>query len=66
MQINLGRDDHVKAGEFLTVFRQVNLGRTERQVLGEIAVLTTESHTATARIVLMRRAMRIGDQVEVR
>jgi hypothetical protein len=66
VQINLGRDDQVQPGEFLTVFRQTNLGRTERQVLGEIAVLTAESHTATARIVLMRRAMRIGDQVEVR
>ena len=66
VQINLGRDDQVQPGEFLTVFRQANLGKTERQVLGELAVLTAESHTATARIVLMRRAMRIGDQVEVR
>ena len=66
MQINLGRDDQVQPGDFLTVFRDANPGSTERQVLGEVAVLTSEGHTATARIVLTRRAMRIGDRVEVR
>ena len=64
--INLGRDDQVNPGEFLTVFRDEQAGSPERQVLGEIAVLTAEGHTATARIVLMRRSMHIGDRVEVR
>ena len=65
--INLGRDDQVNPGEFLTVYRDQQVGRSpERQVLGELAVLTAEGHTATARIVLMRRSMHIGDRVEVR
>jgi hypothetical protein len=66
VQINLGRDDQVQPGEFLTVFRDGRYSDTPRQVLGELAVLTTESHTATAKIVLMRYAMRVGDRVEIR
>jgi LysM repeat protein len=66
VQINLGRDDQVQPGEFLTVFRDEGFIGTPRQVLGELAVLTTESHTATAKIVLMRRSMRVGDRVEIR
>ena len=66
VQINLGRADQVQPGDFLTVYRDTNRGSAERQVLGEIAVLTAENHTATARIVLTRRAMRIGDHVEIR
>jgi hypothetical protein len=68
VQINLGRDEQVQPGEFLTVFRDTDNDTVhhERQVLGEIAVLTSENHTSTARIVLMRRAMKIGDRVEIR
>src|SRR5438477_10114691 len=66
VQINLGRDDQVQPGEFLTVFRDVTLGIPQRQVLGEVAVLTAESHTATAKIVLMRQPKKVGDRVEVR
>ncbi|HEY6843242.1 MAG TPA: LysM peptidoglycan-binding domain-containing protein [Thermoanaerobaculia bacterium] len=68
VQINLGRDEQVQPGEFLTVFRDTNTGdvHDQRQVLGELAVLTSENHTSTARIVMMRRAMKIGDRVEIR
>ena len=65
VEINLGRDDQIQPGEFLTVFRDP-FGAATRQVLGELAVLTTESHTATAKIVVMRYSMKIGDQVELR
>ncbi|HEX9492005.1 MAG TPA: hypothetical protein VGA33_01970, partial [Thermoanaerobaculia bacterium] len=65
VQIDLGRDQQVQPGEFLTVFREQVPG-LPRQVLGQLAVLTTESHTATAKIVLMRYDMRIGDRVEIR
>lgn len=64
--VNLGRDDQVQPGEFLTVFRDGMTRDTPRQVLGELAVLTTENHTATAKIVVMRYAMRVGDRVEIR
>lgn len=66
VQINLGSADQVQPGEFLTVFREGIPGVTPRQVLGELAVLTAENHTATAKVVLMRYAMRVGDLVEIR
>jgi hypothetical protein len=66
VQINLGREEQVQPGEFLTVFRESPQSGQPREVLGEIAVLTAEAHTATAKIVLMRRVMRVGDQLEIR
>jgi hypothetical protein len=66
VQINLGRDDQIQPGDFLTVFRESPLAGQGRIVLGELAVLTTENHTATARVVAMRRSMVVGDKVEVR
>lgn len=64
--INLGRDDQIQPGDFLTVYRDSIVPGQPRQVLGELGVLTTEGHTATARVVAMRRAMEIGDHIEVR
>jgi len=66
LQINLGRDDQLQPGDFLTVYRDSPEPGQPRQVLGEIGVLTTESHTATARVVAMRRNMVVGDYVEAR
>lgn len=66
VQVNLGHDDQIQPGEFLTVFRDGHLNGQPSQVLGMLAVLTTQSHTATARIVAMKYAMRVGDSVEVR
>ena len=66
VQINLGRDDQVQPGEFLTVFRDGIQPGTPPQILGELAVLTAENHTATAKIVLMRYDMKVGDSVEIR
>lgn len=66
VQINLGRDEQVQPGEFLTVFREGLQPGTPRQILGELAVLTAENHTATAKIVVMRYNMKVGDEVEIR
>jgi hypothetical protein len=66
VQINLGRDDQVMPGDFLTVFRESPQRGQPRQILGEIGVLTSESHTATAKVLLMRRSMTVGDHVEIR
>jgi len=66
VQINLGRDEQLQPGDFLTVFRNSPVPGQGRQVLGEIGILTTEAHTATAKIVLMRYSMEVGDFVEVR
>lgn len=64
VQVNLGKDDQIQPGDFLTVYRDTP-GQA-RQVVGEIGILTTQSHTATGRIVAMRYAMQIGDSVEAR
>ncbi|HUP48314.1 MAG TPA: LysM peptidoglycan-binding domain-containing protein [Thermoanaerobaculia bacterium] len=66
VQINLGRDDAIQPGDFLVVYRDSPIAGQPRQILGEIGVLTTESRTATAKIVAMRRTMQIGDYVERR
>ncbi|MGZ8852808.1 MAG: LysM peptidoglycan-binding domain-containing protein, partial [Thermoanaerobaculia bacterium] len=64
VQVNVGQDDQIQPGDFLTVYREAP--GEPRQVLGEIGILTTQSHTATGRIVGMRRTMQIGDSVEAR
>lgn len=66
VQINLGRDDQIEPGDFLTVFRDSPHPDQPRVVLGQLGILTTESRTATAIIVSSRRDMIVGDQVEVR
>lgn len=66
VEINLGKDDQVWPGDFLTVWRESPQPGQPPQVLGEVGVLTSESHTATAKIVAHRYAMRVGDHVELR
>lgn len=66
VQINLGRDDSLQPGDFLTVYRENPQPGQPVQVLGELGILTTEAKTATAKIVAMRYNMRIGDRVEIR
>jgi LysM repeat protein len=66
VQVNLGHDDQIQPGDFLTVYRDSDIPGQPRQVLGEIGILTTQSHTATGKIVAVRRAMQIGDSVEAR
>jgi len=66
VMIDLGRDDQVQPGDFFTIWRESPVAGQPRQVLGELAVLTTESHTATAKIMAMRRAMVPGDRIEAK
>ena len=66
VEINLGRDDQIQPGDFLTVWRESMVPGVPRQVLGEIGILTTEAHTATGKIMRMRYGMQVGDHVEVR
>jgi hypothetical protein len=66
VQVNLGQADQIQPGDFLTVYRE-NVGPGQpRQVLGEVGILTTNTHTATGKIVAMRYSMKIGDHVEIR
>jgi hypothetical protein len=66
VEVNLGRDEQVQPGDFLTVWRESPQPGQPPQVLGEIGVLTSEAHTATGKIVATRYAMRVGDHVEIR
>jgi len=66
VEVNLGHEDQVQPGDFLTVWRESPQAGQPPQVLGEIGVLTTEAHTATGKIVATRYAMRVGDHVEIR
>ncbi|MDP9195050.1 MAG: LysM peptidoglycan-binding domain-containing protein [Acidobacteriota bacterium] len=66
VQIDLGTDNQLEPGDFLTVFRPSPRSDQPRVVLGELGVLTTEARTATAVVVRARREMLIGDQVEAR
>lgn len=66
VEINLGRDNFIEPGDFLTVYRDQEHAALGRQILGEIGILTAEGNTATARILRMRYAMRVGDRVELK
>ncbi len=66
IEVNLGQADQIQPGDFLTVYQSNVTPGLPRQVLGEIGILTTNTHSATGKIVAMRYSMRIGDQVEIR
>jgi len=66
VQIDLGSDNQLQPGDFLTVYRPSPRTDQPRQVLGELGVLTTEAHTATAVVVAARRELLVGDSVEMR
>jgi hypothetical protein len=66
VQVDLGREDQIEPGDFLTVYRPSERADQPRVVLGEIGILTTEANTATGIIVASRREMLVGDQVEAR
>jgi hypothetical protein len=66
VQVDIGSEDRVEPGDFLTVFRPSPREGQPRMVLGEIGILTTENQTATGIIVRARREMLVGDQVEAR
>ena len=66
VQIDLGRDEGLQPGDFLTVTRPSERVDQPPMILGQIGVLTTEARTATAIVLAVRRELLIGDRVEVR
>lgn len=79
--LDLGEEDGLMPGDFLSVFRPpvqnpnlyAAIGRTEtptdrgvRIVLGEAAILTTRKKTSVAIITLMRDTIYVGDLVELK
>ena len=66
VQIDLGRDDALQPGDFLTVTRPSERRDQPDVILGQIGVLTTEARTSTAIVLQVRREIFIGDRVELR
>jgi hypothetical protein len=66
LQIDLGSDDQIEPGDFLTVTRPSERPDQPPMILGQIGVLTTEARTATAVVLHTRREILIGDAVELR
>jgi len=66
VEVNLGQADQLQPGDFLTVYRENPSPGSPNEVLGEVGILTTNTHTATGRIVAMRYSMKVGDRVEIR
>jgi hypothetical protein len=66
VEVNLGQSDQLQPGDFLTVYREDAAKNEPYQVLGEVGILTTNTHSATGKIVAMRYSMKIGDRVEIR
>ena len=66
IQIDLGRDEGVQPGDFLTVTRPSPRTDQPPMILGQIGVLTTEARTATAIVINARREIFVGDRVELR
>jgi hypothetical protein len=66
VQVNLGFQDAVEPGDFLTVYRPHRTPGFPRLILGEIGILTTEAHSATGRIIRMSYSMEVGDRVELK
>jgi hypothetical protein len=66
VQIDLGTENGIQPGDFLTVTRRSQLRGQPPMVLGQIGVLTTEARTASAVVLQVRRELLIGDMVELR
>jgi hypothetical protein len=66
VMIDLGEADQIAPGTILTIFGINQVKGAPRHVLGELAVLTTGQHWATAKVIRSYTSIRVGDQVEVK
>lgn len=64
--LDLGEQDGLFPGDFLTVYRARNDSATIRTLLGEVAVLWTKAHTAVVKVTSMIDSMKVGDFVELK
>jgi len=64
--IDLGEADQVAPGSMAIVFRDNKVPGAPRILLGELAVLTTGDHWASAKIFRSAMPMQVGDRVELR
>ncbi|MEO8276148.1 MAG: LysM peptidoglycan-binding domain-containing protein [Thermoanaerobaculia bacterium] len=61
--IDRGEDDEVLPGDIFTIYR-MNRATMPPVVLGELAVLSVQSHTAIAKILESRYPVYVGDRLE--
>lgn len=64
--LDLGEQDGLYPGDFLTIYRNRAGGGTIRTLLGEAAVLWTKPHTCVAKITSMVDSMIVGDFAELK
>lgn len=64
--LDLGEEDGLYPGDFLTIYRNRASGGTIRTLLGEAAVLWTKPHTCVAKITSMVDSMIVGDFAELK
>jgi hypothetical protein len=64
--LDLGEGDGIAPGDFFTVFRTRGQAKGVRTILGELAVLKTQPHTAVAVVTLTNDAMFAGDEIELK
>jgi hypothetical protein len=66
VMIDLGDADQLVPGSQAIIYRDNPVPGTPRLLLGELAVLTTGNHWATAKIIRSSGPMRVGDRVELK
>ncbi len=64
--LDLGEDNGLSPGDFLTVYRPSRQAEGVRTVLGEAAILTTRGRTSAAIITSMIDNIGVGDAVEIK
>jgi hypothetical protein len=64
--LDLGDDEGLAPGDFFTVYRTNGQARGVRTILGELAVLKTQGHTAVAVVTSMHDVMFAGDEIEAK
>jgi LysM repeat protein len=64
LSIDLGSEDGLLPGSRLVVFRNVYSG-VNRNIVGDIVVITVQPRTATAKVMYSRDSILVGDLVEV-
>lgn len=64
--LDLGEEDGLYPGDFLTVFRNRGDGGALRTLLGEVAILWTKGRTSVAKVTSMVDTMGVGDFVELK
>ena len=66
VMIDLGEADQVSPGTLFSIYRDNPVEGIPRLLLGELAVLVTGDHWATAKVISSIGPMRVGDRVELK